>query len=172
MHPAVDAMRRAGQPFTGFLYAGLILTGQGIKVLEFNARLGDPETQVLMHRMRSDFVPFLRAAAKGELKGENLEWHTDSSVCVVMAAAGYPGSVRSGDPIAGIAEVDRGVVFHAGTKLVNNVLKTAGGRVLGLTASGSDLGSAIQETYRQVEKIHFEGMQYRRDIGRKGLRRW
>ena len=172
IRPAIASMSREGRPFTGFLYAGLMMTAQGPRVLEFNARLGDPETQALMHRMKSDFVPFLRAAAHGELGSDQLEWKTETSVCVVLAAAGYPGQPRSGDAIRGIEKVTTATVFHAGTKLLGNVLATSGGRVLGVTDSGPDLRSAIANTYAQVEKIHFDGMHYRRDIGQKGLKRW
>ena len=170
--PAIDLMRGDGVPFTGFLYAGLMLTRDGPKVLEFNARLGDPETQVLMHRMRSDFVPALEAAARGELRETKLEWSPDPSVCVVVAAQGYPGNVRSGDAITGVDDVAHATVFHAGTKIVHNVLTTSGGRVFGVTASGPDLATAIANTYEDAAKIHFEGMHYRRDIGQKGLKRW
>jgi len=170
--PAIDLMRGDGVPFTGFLYAGLMQTADGPKVLEFNARLGDPETQALMHRMRSDFVPHLEAAAHGAIDDTRLEWSADPSVCVVMAASGYPGNVRTGDAITGLDAVDAATVFQAGTKLFKNVLVTGGGRVLGVTASGSDLAAAIRKVYDDVSRIHFDGMHYRRDIGQKGLQRW
>lgn len=170
--PAIDLMRGDGTPFAGFLYAGLMLTADGPKVLEFNARLGDPETQVLMHRMHSDFVPHLDAAARGVLSEQKLAWSADPSVCVVLAAHGYPGSVRTGDAITGLDEITHGVVFHAGTKLFQNVLITSGGRVLGVTASGPDLAAALRNAYEDVGRIHFDGMHYRRDIGQKGLQRW
>jgi len=172
IRPAIANMSREGHPFTGFLYAGLMMTAEGPKVLEFNARLGDPETQVLMHRMKSDFVPFLAAAAQAELGPDKLEWKAETSVCVVLAAAGYPGQPRRGDAIQGIEKITAATVFHAGTKLIDNVLVTSGGRVLGVTASGPELRSAIANTYQEVEKIHFQGMHYRRDIGQKGLKRW
>lgn len=172
IQPAVHMMRGNGVPFTGFLYAGLMMTADGPKVLEFNARLGDPETQVIMHRMRSDFVPHLEAAARGSLDDTKLEWSEDPSVCVVMVAHGYPGNVRTGDAITGLHEVDHATVFQAGTKLYKNDLTASGGRVLGVTASGPDLASAIRNTYTAVDRIHFEGMHYRRDIGQKGLKRW
>jgi phosphoribosylamine--glycine ligase len=172
IHPAIQHMRAEGRPFTGFLYAGVMLTADGPKVLEFNARLGDPETQVLMHRMASDFVEPLFAAAHGTLDNTRLSWRPEPSVCVVLAAAGYPGSVRSGDAIRGIERAGNAVVFHAGTKLDENVLVTSGGRVLGVTARGETLPGAIQNTYEEVHKIEFDGMQYRTDIGRKGLKRW
>ena len=170
--PAITQMRAEGEPFTGFLYAGLMMTDAGPRVLEFNCRLGDPETQALMHRMASDFVEPLAQAAHGSLSDTKIEWHAAPSVCVVLAAAGYPGNVRVGDEIAGVDEVHEGVVFQAGTAQQGKVLKTAGGRVLGVTASGADLRAAIDNTYAEVAKIHFDGVHYRKDIGAKGLRRW
>jgi phosphoribosylamine--glycine ligase len=157
--------------FTGFLYAGLMMTKSGPKVLEFNVRLGDPETQPLMHRMESEFGEILMRAATGELRGAELRWKPEPSVCVVMAAAGYPGKVRTGDSIVG-SESCGAEVFQAGTAIGPNGLQTAGGRVLGVTASGPDLAMAVANTYTAVSKIHFEGMHYRRDIARKGLKRW
>ncbi len=172
IRPAIAQMRSEGVPFTGFLYAGLMMTAQGPKVVEFNARLGDPETQVLMHRMASDFVEPLFAAAHGALEETLLDWKADPSVCVVIAAAGYPGTVRSGDKITGLDQVREAMVFHAGTKDAGDAIVTSGGRVLGVTASATTLDAAIENTYAEVRKIHFEGMQYRTDIGRKGLKRW
>ncbi len=157
--------------FTGFLYAGLMMTKAGPKVLEFNVRLGDPETQPLMHRMESNFGEILMRAATGDLKGAELKWKPEPSVCVVMAAAGYPGQVRTGDGIEGIENCGA-EVFQAGTAMGPSGLETAGGRVLGVTASGQDLAAAVANTYAAVEKIHFEGMHYRHDIARKGLKRW
>ena len=159
--------------FTGFLYAGLMMTAEGPKVLEFNVRLGDPETQPLLHRMQSDFVPALMAAAEGRLDGTRLEWRAGPSVCVVLASGGYPGSFETGKPITGIREAESTgtTVFQAGTRIGPAGLETAGGRVLGVTASGADLKSAISATYRGVDCIRFEGMHYRTDIGRKGLAR-
>jgi phosphoribosylamine--glycine ligase len=174
MLPVISGMRREGCPFTGFLYAGLMMTDEGAKVLEFNVRLGDPETQALMHRMDCDFASLLMAAARGELAGVKAAWHEAPSVCVVMASEGYPGTPRTGDVITGIEEAEAlgATVFHAGTRLAGNQLVTSGGRVLGVTASGTDLPSAIERSYQAVEKIRFRGMHYRRDIGRKGLKRW
>jgi phosphoribosylamine--glycine ligase len=182
IRPAIGQMRSEGMPFTGFLYAGLMMTAQGPKVVEFNARLGDPETQVLMHRMASDFAESLFAAAHGALDETPLEWKADPSVCVVLAAQGYPngypGSVRTGDAITGLDQIHEATVFHAGTKADTdavadtNALVTSGGRVLGVTASGSTLDLAISRTYQEVRKIHFDGMHYRKDIGKKGLKRW
>ena len=172
IRPAVEHMRAEGCPFTGFLYAGLMMTASGPKVLEFNARLGDPETQVLMHRMESDFVEPLLAAAQGSLDETALEWYADPSVCVVLAAAGYPGTVRTGDQITGLDRITEASVFQAGTKMDMNVLKTSGGRVLSVTAGGATLATAIDRAYAEAKKIHFEGMHYRLDIGQKGLKRW
>jgi len=172
IRPAIAQMRSEGTPFTGFLYAGLMMTAQGPKVVEFNARLGDPEAQVLMHRMASDFVEPLFAAAHGTLDEAPLDWKADPSVCVVLAAAGYPGAMGTGDAITGLDQIHEATVFHAGTKMEKNVLLTSGGRVLGLTASGATLDLAISNVYTQVRKVHFEGMQYRKDIGKKGLKRW
>lgn len=166
--PTVDATG-----FTGFLYAGLMMTTDGPKVLEFNARLGDPETQPLMHRLEpsTDFAEVLMASAKGSLANKSLKWKLNPSVCVVLAAHGYPGKVRTGDEITGIDDLGA-MVFHAGTKSTAQGIETSGGRVLGVTASGADLKSAIDAAYAAVSRIHFAGMQYRHDIGQKGLKRW
>src|ERR1700685_4389988 len=126
IRPAIAQMRAEGTPFTGFLYAGLMMTAEGPKVVEFNARLGDPDPQALMHRMASDFVEPLFSAAHGALDETPLEWRADPSVCVVLAAAGYPGSVRTGDRITGLDQVHDATVFHAGTKLAENILVTSG----------------------------------------------
>jgi phosphoribosylamine--glycine ligase len=173
IEPVLAGMHKEGCPFTGFLYAGLMMTGSGAKVLEFNVRLGDPETQALMHRMKTDWVPVLEAAAAGDLGGQRIGWDDAPSVCVVMAAEGYPSKVRTGDRIEGIeaAEATGATVFQAGTT-DRGGLVTSGGRVLGVTSSGSDLALAMKNAYAAVEKIHFDGMHYRRDIGRKGLKRY
>lgn len=174
IQPTIERMRAEGAPFTGFLYAGLMMTAAGPKALEFNVRLGDPETQPLMHAVDSDFAEVLTATAQGDLAGAALSWRSDPSVCIVLAAAGYPGTPRKGDRIAGIdaAEATGATVFQAGTRLGSQGLETAGGRVLGVTASGPALASAIDRAYEASANISFEGMHYRRDIGRKGLKRW
>jgi len=173
IRPAIEGMKREGTPFTGFLYAGLMMTAAGPRVLEFNVRLGDPEAQALLHRLDSDLAPVLDAAASpGGLRGVKLAWKADPSVCVVIAAAGYPGTPKKGDPITGMENVDNAVLFQAGTERDLYGVKTAGGRVLGVTSSGPDLASAIRNTYAEVAKIHFDGMHYRTDIGKKGLKRW
>jgi phosphoribosylamine--glycine ligase len=172
--PTIERMAAERNPFTGFLYAGLMMTAGGPKVLEYNVRLGDPETQPLMHGLGSDFAEALRAAAQGDLSGATLSWRSEPSICVVLAAAGYPGTPRSGDAIGGIDEAEAlgATVFQAGTRMGGQGLETAGGRVLGVTASGPSLAGAIENDYRAVAKVHFEGMHFRRDIGQKGLKRW
>ena len=164
IYPTVEAMN-----FTGFLYAGLMITADGPKVLEFNVRLGDPETQPLMHRMESDFVPALLAASEGRLAGQKLAWNAGPSVCVVLASAGYPGACETGKEIRGVhlAEALGVTVFQAGTKMAHGRLETSGGRVLGVTASGAYLPAAIAAAYEGVRHIEFEGMHYRHDIGSK-----
>jgi phosphoribosylamine--glycine ligase len=166
IHPTVEATG-----FTGFLYAGLMMTDAGPKVLEFNVRLGDPETQPLMRRMASDFVPALLAAATGDLAGGKLDWHAGPTVCVVLASGGYPGPFENGKLIHGVADAEAtgANVFHAGTRLDATGLATSGGRVLGVTAAGDNLAAAIDNAYRGVRKIAFDGMHYRTDIGGKGL---
>jgi len=158
--------------YTGFLYAGLMMTPTGPSVLEFNVRLGDPETQPLMMRLQSDWGEVLMAAARGSLDCDRLDWSSDPATCVVMSAEGYPGTVRSGDKISGLESVDSAVVFQAGTKRQGADLVTAGGRVLGVTASAPDLQGSISAAYAAADKIHFKGMHYRKDIGAKGLRRY
>jgi phosphoribosylamine---glycine ligase len=168
IYPAVDATN-----FTGFLYAGLMMTADGPKALEFNVRLGDPETQPLMHRMASDFVPLLLAAAERKLAGTRIDWRPEPSVCVVLASGGYPGAFETGKHIEGIeaAEATGAAVFQAGTRCGDQGLATSGGRVLGVTARGENLKEAIRNTYAAVKKIRFEGMHFRNDIGRKGIAR-
>jgi phosphoribosylamine--glycine ligase len=157
--------------FTGFLYAGLMLTAAGPKVLEFNVRMGDPETQPLMHRLDCDFAEVLAAAAHGRLESTALRWKPGPSVCVVLASGGYPGAFKTGFPISGIDDCGA-TVFHAGTRRGPNGIETAGGRVLGVTASGDSLEQALDRSYAAVRKIHFEGMHYRTDIGRRPKNRY
>jgi phosphoribosylamine--glycine ligase len=174
IYPTLEGMRERGIPFTGFLYAGLMMTAEGPKVLEFNVRCGDPETQALMHRIEGDFAEVLDACAAGDLSGAAINWRPDPSVCVVVAAEGYPGKPRTGDTITGVeaANATGATVFQAGTKMTAAGLETAGGRVLGVTASGATLAAAIDNAYAGVAKIDFPGKQFRTDIGRKGLKRW
>ncbi len=158
--------------YTGFLYAGLMMTSKGPSVLEFNVRLGDPETQPLMMRLRSDWGEVLMAAARGQLDVDKLEWSPEPATCVVMASGGYPGAFQSGHKITGIESVTGAKVFHAGTKREGSDLVTAGGRVLGVTAQGPNLQASIDAAYAAVARIHFDGMHYRKDIGSRGLRRY
>lgn len=160
--------------FTGFLYAGLMMTADGPKVLEFNVRSGDPETQPLLHRLESGLAEVLWAAAEQNLQGQCLNWSPHPSLCVVMASRGYPGAYSTGAPISGIAEAEAtgATVFHAGTRLGPGGLETAGGRVLGVTCSGPTLAAAIDRAYAAVRCIHFDGAHYRTDIGRRGLSRY
>jgi phosphoribosylamine---glycine ligase len=173
MHPAIAHMEAAGTPFTGFLYAGVMLTAQGPKLLEFNVRLGDPETQCLLYSYTGDFAALLDSAASGSLATASTLWGPPS-VCVVIAAEGYPGEVVTGAPISGIeeAEATGAVVFQAGTRREGDRLLTAGGRVLGITVGASTLTEAVSGAYTAAAKIQIPGSHYRRDIGQKGLRRW
>jgi phosphoribosylamine--glycine ligase len=154
--------------FRGLLFPGLMLTAKGPRVLEFNCRFGDPEAQVLLPRLKSDLVDLLEATIDGRLRETRAEWESHAAVCVVMASAGYPGKYEIGKRIVGLKEVDelRGVtIFHAGTRLSKNRVETAGGRVLGVTATAESLPAAKRRAYDAVEKIEFDGRYYRRDIG-------
>jgi len=170
----VAAMADAGTPYSGVLYAGLMMRGDEPQVLEYNVRFGDPETQVIMPRMKSDIVPVLEACASGDLGDVTVEWSDDACVTVVMASGGYPGAYTKGYPIDGLdrAEQEPGVVvFHAGTAERNGEIVTNGGRVLGVTATAPDLPQAIQKAYDAVEQISFQDAHYRSDIGQKALNR-
>jgi phosphoribosylamine--glycine ligase len=173
MLPTLAQMRAEGSPFTGFLYAGLMMTTDGPKILEFNVRMGDPETQSILHSYQGDFAELLSAMTQ---PGATVPQTSNSScsVCITLAASGYPDTPRTNDAISGIADAEAtgATVFHAGTKLAGNQLVTNGGRVLGVTAAGETLQTAIDHAYRAVSKVSFAGMQYRRDIGQKGLKRW
>jgi len=172
--PTLAGMAAEGSLYRGFLYCGLMLTPQGPKVLEYNVRLGDPEAQPLMMRLRSDLVEIFLALREGQLSAMEAHWSPNPAVCVVLTSSGYPGHYETGKTITGYeaAEATGGVkIFHAGTKFTDHRLITAGGRVLGVTAVAEDLRAAIQRCYAAVSKIQFEGMHYRRDIGAKGLRR-
>ena len=174
IEPTLAGMAADGTPYYGFLYCGLMLTAEGPKVLEYNVRLGDPETQPIMMRLRSDLFEILSASLDGQLAAQGARWSPNPSVCVVLASKGYPGKSETGKVITGIeaAESLGGIkVFHAGTVFRDSQLLTAGGRVMGVTAIAEDLASTIEQAYAAVAKIQFEGMHYRRDIGAKGLRR-
>jgi len=169
MIPTVRAMAKEGRYYRGILYAGLMLTESGPKVLEFNARFGDPETQPIMMRIKNDIVPIFEACIDGTLAKQSLQWRQEPTVCVVMAAKGYPSSYEKGKEISGLNsdENRQAVVFHAGTKLENGKVLTNGGRVLGVTALGSDINQAIKNAYSAVDKIKWDGIHYRKDIGNK-----
>ena len=169
MIPTVRAMAKEGRYYRGILYAGLMLTASGPKVLEFNARFGDPETQPIMMRIKNDIVPIFEACIDGTLAKQSLQWRQEPTVCVVMAAKGYPSSYEKGKEISGLNsdENRQAVVFHAGTKLENGKVLTNGGRVLGVTALGSDINQAIKNAYSAVDKIKWDGIHYRKDIGNK-----
>ena len=169
LKPTVDAMNSEGRTFKGVLYFGLMLTPNGIKVLEYNARFGDPETQVVLPRLKTDLVDIFNAVIDSELDKINFEWSEEPCVCVVMASGGYPQKYQSGYEISGIeqAEADGVVVFHAGTAIKDGKTVTAGGRALGVTASGKDIASAREKAYNAVDKINFKDAHYRKDIGIK-----
>ncbi|MBT6297001.1 MAG: phosphoribosylamine--glycine ligase [Nitrospina sp.] len=169
MIPTVRAMAKEGRYYRGILYAGLMLTESGPKVLEFNARFGDPETQPIMMRIKNDIVPIFEACIDGTLATQTLQWKPESTVCVVMAAKGYPGSYEKGNEITGLNlnENQQAMVFHAGTKLDNGKVLTNGGRVLGVTALGLNINQAIKNAYSVVDKIKWDGIHFRKDIGSK-----
>ena len=170
MLPMIRAMQQEGRPYKGILYAGLMLTKTGPQILEFNARFGDPETQPLLARMDSDIVPIFEACIDGTLDQCPLEWKNESSVCVVMAAKGYPNSYEKGKPISGFKDANSlpGVmVFHAGTKQYDGEVLTSGGRVLGVTATGENISTAISRAYEALKKIQWDGIHYRKDIGHR-----
>ncbi len=176
MIPLVAGLKKQGITYKGVIYAGLMITPEhNPSVLEFNVRMGDPETQPLLMRCRSDIVPMMLEVAKGgSIKNYRLEWEEGPSVCVVLASGGYPGSIEKGKVISGIDQADRiaGVkVFHAGTRLKGSDFLTSGGRVLGVTALGNDLKDAITRAYQGASLITFEGMHHRKDIGHRALAR-
>jgi phosphoribosylamine--glycine ligase len=174
LEPWLRGCAAEGIDFHGILYPGVMLTKDGPKVLEFNARFGDPEAQVYLTRLENDLVELLDASVDGKLEGVRLRWSPLSSVCVVMASGGYPGSYPKGKIISGLAEaaaLPQTKVFHAGTARAGDAVVTNGGRVLGVTAWAQDLPSARRAAYEAVEKIRFDGAQYRRDIAAKALQK-
>ena len=165
LNPTVQEMAARGTPFVGLLYAGLALTSHGTRVIEFNARFGDPETQVLLPRLNSPLAQLLLAAATGKLKEfGDLNWSDESAVTVVLASQGYPAAPASGEPIMGIKPNDHSFVFHAGTAIRDGILHSAGGRVLTITGIGSDLTEARDAAYRTISQISLAGSHYRSDI--------
>ncbi len=173
MIPAVRGMAAEGRPYKGVLYAGLMISPEGRPVvLEFNCRFGDPETQPILMRLKSDLLPLLMASVEGRLASIELEWFDKAAVCVVMSSGGYPGAYEKGIEIKGVgdAESDSVTVFHAGTATIDGKLLTSGGRVLGVTALGRDIKEAIEKAYEAVAKIDFAGAYYRTDIGKKAIK--
>ncbi|HWC65884.1 MAG TPA: phosphoribosylamine--glycine ligase [Thermoanaerobaculia bacterium] len=172
VHPVLSSMAQDRRAFCGLLYVGLMLTSDGMKVLEFNARFGDPETEAILPRLGSDIAPALAACAAGNLAGCELVWKPEACVAVVLASAGYPGSYQTGFPIEGLEEAESlpGVtVFHAGTKLRDGAVVTAGGRVLVVCGRGANLSEASERAYAAADRIRFEGKSHRRDIGARFL---
>lgn len=173
LQATLDAMKSDGTPYKGVLYAGLVLTDSGPKVIEFNARFGDPEAQAMMPMIADDWFEWLLAAAEGSFTGgEQLKLRTGAAATVALASGGYPGKYARGLPITGLEEAAQNsdvVVFHAGTKQADNNILTNGGRVLNVTAYGTDLKTALDKAYAAVKKIHFDGMHFRTDIGAKAL---
>lgn len=167
--PTMHAMNAEGRPFKGCLYFGLMLTKDGPKVIEYNSRFGDPETQVVLPRLKTDFVDILMAVVEERLQNLPIEWSSEAAACVVMASKGYPASYPKGLEITGLnqsGQVDGAVVYHAGTTLKDGKFYTNGGRVLGVTALGKDLDEALKKAYEGVDKIYFDGAHYRHDIGK------
>lgn len=168
--PTIQAMNSEKRTFKGVLYFGLILTADGPKVLEYNARFGDPETQVVLPRLKTDIVEIFNAIIDERLDSVKIEWEDNAAVCVILASGGYPGKYQTGLEITGLEEAETDssvVVFHAGTKLESGSYFTAGGRVLGVTAVADNMDNAREKAYAAVDKIHFDGMHFRRDIGVK-----
>ncbi len=171
--PTIEGMKAEGRTYEGVIYAGLMLTREGPKVLEYNARFGDPETQAVLIRLETDLVDIIEAVIDKRLAGMEIKWHEEAAVCVVMASGGYPGRYDKGHIISGLGEASAtgATVFHAGTAAREGSIVTSGGRVLGVTAMGRTIPEAIDNVYKAVEKITWDGVQYRKDIGQKALKR-
>lgn len=172
--PTVDGMARDGCPYQGILYVGLMIQDGRPRVVEFNARFGDPEAQPLLMRMKSDIVPVLLSCARGDLRQETIEWHDQAAVCVVMASGGYPAAYEKGLEISGLecaAQIDDLMVFHAGTAVTDGCIVNQGGRVLGVTGLGKTIDQAIERAYSGVQVIHWKDVHYRRDIGARAVGR-
>jgi len=171
--PTVRAMEQEGRSYEGVLYAGLMIVGNTPYVLEYNCRFGDPETQALLPRLQSDLVSVMEAVINKRLDQETLQWDTRASVCVVVSSGGYPGSYQKGKVVSGLSaagKIPQVNVFHSGTRTDNSDILTNGGRVLGVTALGNTIQEAIEHAYEGVNSVRFEGMYYRKDIGRKALK--
>ena len=170
--PTIRAMKQEGRPFQGCLYFGLMLTEDGPKVIEYNCRFGDPETQVVLPLLKTDLLTIFQAVMEGKLSQQKVEFLDKAACCVILASGGYPKNYYTGLPISGIGEAEQMEdvsVYHAGTKMEDGKLLTAGGRVLGVTALADDLAGAMEKAYEAAGKIHFDNMHYRRDIGRRAL---
>jgi len=173
LKPTVKGLQSEGRKYKGVLYAGLILTKEGPKVLEFNARFGDPETQVISPRLKTDLIDILNAVIEETLHKTNIEWEDNAAVCVVVASGGYPGKYQKGKVINGLErlrKMEDVIAFHAGSKLQDDKVITSGGRVLGITAWDDTISKAKEKAYEGVEKIYFEDMYYRKDIAAKGIK--
>ncbi|MFZ3172863.1 MAG: phosphoribosylamine--glycine ligase [Carboxydocellales bacterium] len=171
--PTVQGLAQEGRTYSGVIYAGLMITKAGPKVLEYNARFGDPETQAVLVRLETDLVDIIEAILGGNLAQQEIHWKSEAAVCVVIAAGGYPGEYEKGKPISGLDSAgEQAVVFHAGTFQVDNRLVTNGGRVLGVTGIGNTIAEAIANTYEAVGEIVFANMHYRKDIGYRALKRF
>lgn len=173
IRPMIKGLKEKGMPYKGVLYAGIMITGKDIYVLEFNVRFGDPETQAILPRMKSDIVDMIEASIDGKLKDLKSEWDSRPCVCIVAASGGYPGDYEKGKRIEGLEDAQKDknvVVFHAGTQIKDGNYISSGGRVLGITSLGSDIEDAIKRSYSAAGKITFDGIYYRKDIGRKALK--
>jgi phosphoribosylamine--glycine ligase len=179
LQPTIDGLRAEGRPFIGVLYAGLMLTNDGARVLEFNCRFGDPETQVILPLLESDLLDVFEACVDGTLAQCEVKWKRGAAACVVLASGGYPNKYATGIPIHGLDAMQNrnAMIFHAGTKLVlsgaeglqEGQVVTNGGRVLCVTGVGKNLGDALDTAYTAIRPLRFEGMQYRKDIGQKAI---
>lgn len=173
LKPIIAGMKAEGRPYKGCLYAGLMITSEGPKVVEFNARFGDPETQVVLPLLKSDLAEIMQACCEGNLDRQKIEWSEGAAVCVVLASAGYPGSYVKGETIHGLEEAEAAgtMVFHAGTAEKDGEIVTSGGRVLGVVAEAESIKAAVDKAYAGVKKVQFQGVQYRTDIAHRALAR-
>jgi phosphoribosylamine--glycine ligase len=173
MVPVIRALNKEGRRYKGVLYAGLMIKDSEPTVLEFNCRFGDPETQPLLMRMKSDIVPILNAVVDGDLNGYEIEWRPESSVCVVIASKGYPGDYKTGIELQGLEaleDLDNVVLFHAGTTIEDGKIVSNGGRILGVTTIGNSMNESIDLAYKAIRMMDDEDIYYRTDIGKKALR--
>jgi phosphoribosylamine--glycine ligase len=173
LKPTIKGLRSEGREYKGVLYAGLILTKEGPKVLEFNARFGDPETQVVLPRLRTDLIDILNSVIEGTLEKIDIQWEDNAVVCVIVASGGYPDKYQKGKVISGLERLEKMediIVFHAGTKLQDDKVITSGGRVLGITTWDETISKAREKAYKGVKEIYFEDMYYRKDIAVKAIK--